>query len=899
MIRGILGILALAAVAGCGDNTRACGAGTEEDARGFCVPTRAQPPMCTAGTMLDPATNTCVIDPSACQDGTVLINGHCEDPTTGLTTDVEEGAEPNGFGLGGERSLIPAGLFTLKAIGGPGVVIHGHIMPRPDTNDDGQPDPDYDTYLVDAPGPALLRITADGVHGISAGFLAVTSADHLDTWVRYGVNLTGDTTKRQVYLPSAGRYAIAIADSRSLVLGAAVGDPTSEYYVTIEQLAIPTAESLVLTAGAVTKTDTLGPEDTRFFTAPMGTGLDEVSLTTEAPTSTGGLVVSVGTSASGSSDEAKSNTGTTPATLEVGGIDAGDTTLIVVEPQINTAAAPTSFELVIRSHDAVALSTTGGTATAANPSTSPSALGDLAQFSFDAAAAGDLIGIDLAWSTPIDGVLLDEHGAIVSAFSWDAQFAGVFGFFGGFGSSTWGGYRGLFRAPQAGRYYLAVYDPFGTTSEPLTATSRVTTLTPAPLAFGTPLVGTAPNAFNSVPFDYAGNAEAWQATTITADAASGGATVQLFDAATTSGRLDALVLEDQGGAGPTTDPGDGIAVVRASASAGGRAAGGRIMLGQPQHLIAKVTTIAAAGTFDLGVAARAYSDEGTHNSGVITHAIENVDPITGFKRYLVRTSPGNVVTVTLHPTGPTLDAKIESLAANETTLAVADAGTAGADETLAIVADARGYVAIQIDAVTGLDSYNIQIAIDAPYYSTHVGSTAWSNACTGGTDVTPADRDDGFTGPLSLPAGFAFFGAPVTAIKISTNGWFTFDTATAVAASASRNERQLPSVATPSSLVAAYWDDLDQVKICTKAIGTTYIVQWRGVLFGDPSVTVAVQAILDTAADSIEIVQAPYTEGTGTSASAGVENAGGTAGTSVYFHANAVSPGTSTKLTHP
>ena len=120
-----------------------------------------------------------------------------------------------------------------------------------------------------------------------------------------------------------------------------------------------------------------------------------------------------------------------------------------------------------------------------------------------------------------------------------------------------------------------------------------------------------------------------------------------------------------------------------------------------------------------------------------------------------------------------------------------------------------------------------------------------------------------------------------------------------MAASASRNERQLPSVATPSSLVAAYWDDLDQVKICTKAIGTTYIVQWRGVLFGDPSVTVAVQAILDTAADSIEIVQAPYTEGTGTSASAGVENAGGTAGTSVYFHANAVSPGTSTKLTHP
>ena len=39
---------------------------------------------------------------------------------------------------------------------------------------------------------------------------------------RYGVNLTGDTAQRELYLPAAGRYAIAIADSR-IALSRATG----------------------------------------------------------------------------------------------------------------------------------------------------------------------------------------------------------------------------------------------------------------------------------------------------------------------------------------------------------------------------------------------------------------------------------------------------------------------------------------------------------------------------------------------------------------------------------------------------------------------------------------------------------------------------------------------------
>lgn len=900
MIGRILGVVAgfaLLGAGGCGDNTRACGEGTE-DQGGTCVPVAGQPPTCTDGTILNPASNTCVIDPASCQDGTVLIDHQCQDPTAGLFPDVQEGAEPNGFGLGGEASVTPAGIFTLKAIGGPGTILHGTITARPDHDDDGQLESDYDTYLVDVTGPTLLGITADGVHGLTAGFFAVTGADRLENWIRFGVNLTGDTTKRQLYLPSAGRYAIVIADSRSLVLGTAVGDANTQYYVTIDQLALPAPEVLTLTAGAVTATALLGSEDTRFFSVPMGLGLNEISLTTEVSTATGGLVVSVGGAAVGTAEETKSSSGSTAARLTEGGIDPADTTLIVVDPQINTASAPTSFELRVTTHDAVPLSPSGGTATRSNRTTAPGALGDLAAFYFDATAAGELVGVDLAWSTPVDGVLFDEHGEIASAFSWDPQFGNAFGLFAGFGSFTWSGYRGVIRAPAPGRYYLAVYDPFGAVGDPLIATSTLTTLTATPLGFGTPLTAVPTTALRAVAVDYAGDLQAWQRFTLAASVSSGGASAQLYDAETTAGRLGTLVLDDQLGGGPTTDPGDGVPLVSLGATAGSTGFGARILLGQPQHLLGVITTTASSGTFDLGVAAQSYVDEGTRQSGVISHAAESVDPVTGRKLYLLRTAPANLVTVTVHPAAG-LDAEIASLDADESTRSFANAGAAGVDESLTIIADARGYVAIQVSAVSGVASYDLTINVAAPYYTSHAGTSAWANACTGGTDVTPIDRDDGFTPAIAIPTGFDFFGTPSLAIKISTNGWFTFDVATPIGAAASRNEQALPSAAAPNGLVAAYWDDLTDVRICTKQLGTRFVIQWRGVLYAAPGTTVAVQAILDTADDSIELITAPYMEARGTSASVGVENATGSQGTTLVYRAATVAPGTATRLMHP
>src|SRR4051794_1974636 len=100
---------ACGAIAGCGDGARACGPGTME-VDGECVPSSTI--TCGDGTKLDNA--QCVVDPASCQAGTVLIDHHCVDPTSGLVVDLEESPEPNGVAIvtGVEASAAPAGVIA-------------------------------------------------------------------------------------------------------------------------------------------------------------------------------------------------------------------------------------------------------------------------------------------------------------------------------------------------------------------------------------------------------------------------------------------------------------------------------------------------------------------------------------------------------------------------------------------------------------------------------------------------------------------------------------------------------------------------------------------------------------------------------------------------------------------
>jgi len=218
--------------------------------------------VCGDGTRLDPVTMTCVPDPASCSGGTVLVHNRCQDPSAGLDIDLEEGPEPNAFEVG----AVPAGIIELEDVGTDGYVIHGCIKPIDDAT------PDLDVYQITVTAPTLLKITADGVLGLAAGFQVTSPIPALASWRRFGINLGTDTSRRQVLLPAAGTYRFIMSDSRtflSVVLGggfAPAGNPdgTSCYYVTIDrQMPAPVA----LTAAGDMSTIS---EDIKFYT---GSGL--------------------------------------------------------------------------------------------------------------------------------------------------------------------------------------------------------------------------------------------------------------------------------------------------------------------------------------------------------------------------------------------------------------------------------------------------------------------------------------------------------------------------------------------------------------------------------------------------------------------------------------------------
>lgn len=337
----------LLASLGCGDNAAQCGEGTiAED--GFCLPGEPPPPTCTGGTVLDEVSGTCVLDDSVCQDGTVLINLQCQDPTAGLTVDVIEGNEPNGFGIGGETSATPAGQVTLAAAGAPGVILKGNLAPRADRDADGFPEPDYDTYVLDVAGPTLLDVSADGVQGLVGGFRVESEVDELAGWIRLGVALTSDTARRQLYLPAAGRYLVAVADTRSLVFDAPIGDASTDYYVTLARLDIPAAEQLTATSDLVVVTGLLDPVAPRLYAVPVGRALEELVLATDDPDVTGSVSLLVAGGFRGSADEDKRGAVPVPATVVISGLDPAELALVVVDHVVALATQPVPFELELR-----------------------------------------------------------------------------------------------------------------------------------------------------------------------------------------------------------------------------------------------------------------------------------------------------------------------------------------------------------------------------------------------------------------------------------------------------------------------------------------------------------------------------------------------------------------------
>lgn len=340
--------------AGCGDNAEPCGGGTIARA-GVCVPIPGV--TCGAGTRLDG--DRCVIDPAACPAGTVVIANRCADPTAELTIDLEEGPEPNGMAIspGVEPSTAPAGAIALKPAGQT-TVVHGHLAPFRDADGDGQLDPDVDTYVVTVTAPTLLDVGVDGVGGALGAFYVAGDPLTAPGYERYGVSITGDAVERRLLLPAAGRYAIAIADARSIAIGhnpppaagsgGATGGPDAGYYASLTVRPIPPPVEIALSGGTGSRTGTLSASDVAWFTAMLGTGASDVHVVMPGPAAASVAVIAAGRLA-GYADETPGTPSQPPADAEVqvSGLGAGDLPAIAVDAVYNEGPAPEPFTLTV------------------------------------------------------------------------------------------------------------------------------------------------------------------------------------------------------------------------------------------------------------------------------------------------------------------------------------------------------------------------------------------------------------------------------------------------------------------------------------------------------------------------------------------------------------------------
>jgi hypothetical protein len=147
---------------------------------------------------------------------------------------------------------------------------------------------------------------------------------------------------------------------------------------------------------------------------------------------------------------------------------------------------------------------------------------------------------------------------------------------------------------------------------------------------------------------------------------------------------------------------------------------------------------------------------------------------------------------------------------------------------------------------------------------------------------------------VNAPTGFEFFGLAVPQLRVFSNGFLSFDTSLACADPGNScffSNADIPAAGAPNGIVAPYWDDLQAVTVCRKTSGTKLIIQWEGVRW-NTTTTVQFQAILDGANNTIELVYGGSQMATGDSATIGIENQVGSAGSKVGFNTASTATGT-------
>lgn len=904
----LLGVAAASAygLAGCGGDEITCGTGTVLEGD-MCVPSNTTTcgtgttlmgdecvpdgsVICEQGTRFDMATGTCVVDPSACAAGTVLVGGECVPEDDTLTADLEEATEPN--------DATGAGAFNLPAVN-EDVTLHGCISPRGGVRDE-------DVWIMTATGPTLVEITADGVGGLAAGFIVQDLAiPSLPNYFRAGINLTGDTSKRQVFLPAAGDYLLIMDDSRAILVDEVAGGPGTCYYTTVKTVAMPSATAL--TTPQQTGTDD-GNVRVLSFTADGEGDILRSVLNTGSESLSPAFVVMRGNNLVASAAPATNpSTGAvTPPQWTEGGMALNEVLTIIVDNQYNFApSAPYTIDSLDLS--AQALPVDGSTISVSGRRAGTDGTLDLSKHSylyFDVAANGALVQWNFTSSVAVDMFIVRKNIVTNTAYQ-------VFALpnsptvAGGLTTFT----NQFTRFLQAGRYYVIIQNPAttATVGETIMVTSTLTTVTPSAVTYGTASTGNALPAsgsgFHTIDFTNPTWVE-FHATA--ADWGSANVRIGAFDPA------------GEGWMG-TAAPANYLPVFSGTQAASGTAPFGRIMVGDTRDYILRVDATAAVGTaptYDLTVRDRPHIALGAIMPG--TPIMRTADPLTGpsngataqnVTRYLITGPAFGAISALVTPAG-TADPIIRRRGVDENSIQSFDVGADGDPETLTgtFAGAPNNFIAFTVgDFNTGNTTFDLTVTATPPPYTPTSGTLSFVDACVGGTTVMTG-ADDTLSAAISLPAtmaAFPFFGAATTGqIRVSSNGWFTFDTATTTSTG---NNGPLPNTSAPNALVAPYWEDLVNITVCTRAsaTGDAFWVQWSGTLYNVASEIAQFQVVLHDNG-VIDFVYGPNHTLNGSEidtffatsgATVGVENATGTAAIQLHFNQNAISPSTSRTLT--
>jgi subtilisin family serine protease len=193
--------------------------------------------------------------------------------------------------------------------------------------------------------------------------------------------------------------------------------------------------------------------------------------------------------------------------------------------------------------------------------------------------------------------------------------------------------------------------------------------------------------------------------------------------------------------------------------------------------------------------------------------------------------------------------------------------------------------------------------IELPLRGDNFGYTCRSgaDAYVPGTEKLALTGDDEAQ-QVTLPFPVPFYGTGQSKAWIGTNGFLTFAADRIVTASNGR----LPTTATPNNAVYPYWDDLKvdaDSGVYTTVTGTAphrkYVVEWRNVTFySETDQRVSFEALLgEDGSIAFRYKDVESERDQGTSATVGIENAGGTDALLYSYEEAALSSGQSLAFT--